>query len=322
MLIPEVSIIVVNWHSKEYLRQCLHSITRDDQLPPSEIIVVDNASYDGCDRLLTTEFKNVKFIQCEKNLGFARANNLGFSHAKGEFILFLNPDTETRPGAVRAMWENLRQLAMAGVVGGHLLNSDGSIQTTSVRAFPTIVNQLLDTDLLRKFRPHSSLWGIMPLCDSKQKPEEVEAVSGACMMVKKSVFESISMFSTDYFMYSEDIDLCFKVRGMGFKTYYIPTAVVVHHGGTSSAQSSINTFSSVMILESRVRFFRKTRDRWYALLYRFGILLSSLLRILMVLLCLPAFVSCQGRPVANMVLAKWAARLRWSLGLERWVKGY
>ena len=135
-------------------------------------------------------------------------------------------------------------------------------------------------------------------------------------------FERIGMFSTDYFMYSEDVDLCFKVKAIGLKTYYVPTAIITHLGGVSSSQNSVNSFSAVMKLESRWRFFRKTRSFWYSWLYRVAMFFASLIRIGLVALVWPIYVLRGKAGSPKNVIKKWTSRLRWTLGCERWVKNY
>ena len=141
-------------------------------------------------------------------------------------------------------------------------------------------------------------------------------------MMSRALFERVGEFSTDYFMYSEDVDLCFKVREAGMRNYYVPSAVIVHHGGTSSAQTEVSTFSSVMLLESRWRFFLKTKPWGYGAVYRASIAAASLSRILIALaFWLTGLVTAE-RAKWKGALKKWNARLRWALGLEDWVKKY
>ena len=234
----------------------------------------------------------------------------------------MNPDTELEGSAIETLSHWLDSLPDAGIVGAKLLNSDRSLQTSCIQAFPTILNQLLDSNALRSAFPRAGMWGTAPLLSDVNVPAEVDAVSGACLIIKRVVFETVGMFSTDYFMYSEDIDLCFKVKEAGWKTYYIPTAVIVHHGGTSSAQSSENAFSSVMMLESRWRFFRKTRSRWYCWLYRMAMFIASTIRIGLVLMVWPIYVLRGRASSIRNVMKKWTAKLRWTLGYESWVKNY
>ncbi len=318
----DLSIIFVNWNSKDYLRKSIASLETAIQGIDFEIVVIDAASYDGCDEMLRINFPTVRFIQGVNNLGFANGNNEAYGVARGSTLLFLNPDTEIEGSAIKTLYHELNALPNAGIVGPKLLNSDRSVQQSCVRAFPTILNQVLECDTLRKLFPRSRLWGMKPLLAGNEAAKAVDAVSGACLMVKRAVFESVGMFSTDYFMYSEEIDLCLKVRKAGLNTYYIPRAVVVHHGGASSAQMSVNTFSTVMMLESRSRFFRKTRSLWYSGLYRLAMFGASIVRIgLLLFVWLVSGLCGRVSPVEPM-LKKWMARLRWTLGRENWVRNY
>jgi len=318
----DLSIIIVNWNSKDYLLKSIAAIEAETNGIEFEIVVIDSGSFDGCDEMLREVYPHVLFIQSDRNLGFAKANNEAFKVSRGRNLLFLNPDTEIEGLAIETLYYQLSSLPNAGIVGGTLLNSDRSIQESCIRAFPTVLNQVLDSHMLRGLFPRARLWGIEPLLARNGAPKGVDAVSGACLMVKRSVFESVGMFSTDYFMYSEDIDLCLKVRKAGLNTYYVPRAVVVHHCGASSSQASVNTFSSVMMLESRWRFFRKTRSLWYSRFYRAAMFAACIVRIGLVLFVWLARRLLGREPSSRAILTKWMARLRWTLGGERWVKNY
>src|SRR5437762_3548719 len=132
----DLSIIIVNWNSKDYLRKCLKSIYANTHGIDFEIIVVDNASFDGSGELLAQDFPKVRFVQSHTNLGFARANNLGFGNSTGRNVLFLNPDTEAVGGALNELLQRLQRLPNAGVVGCKLLNTDGSMQTSCLQSYP------------------------------------------------------------------------------------------------------------------------------------------------------------------------------------------
>jgi len=318
----DLSIIIVNWNSKDFLRECIASILPWSGDISLEIVVIDSGSFDGCGAVLEKYGPKVRFIQSETNLGFARANNEAYKVSQGQSLLFLNPDTRVLGSAIETMHRYLCSLPSAGVIGAKLLNGDDSVQTTCVRSFPTVLNQFLESALLRRWFPRSALWGMLPLFQNSETPSEVDAVSGACLMMSRAAFESVGMFSSDYFMYSEDIDICYKARIAGRKTYYVPTAVVVHYGGESTSKSSESAFSSVMMLESRWRFFRKTRPAWYSFLYRAAMFVASVCRIGAVATAWP-LGAMRGRTTAlRAALRKWTARLRWTVGGERWVKTY
>ena len=317
-----ISVIILVYRDEKYLQKCINSILATTSSIEYEIVVIDNASLDGCDEIVHQYYPQVRFFQSNKNLGFAKANNTAFNMASGRNLLFINPDTEIKETAIEKLHHQLTTLPNAGIVGAKLLNRDRSIQTSCIQAFPTILNQILDSNALRSYFPRATLWGMGPLFLEDGLPTEVDAISGACLMIKRSVFESVGMFSTDYFMYSEDIDLCFKVRQAGWKNYYVPTAVVIHYVGASSSQSSENSFSRVMMLESRWRFFRKTRSLWYSRLYRLAMFSACIIRIALVLLVWPVRgLNGKGYSIEN-VLKKWTASLSWTLGGEDWVKNY
>jgi len=318
----DLSIIIVNWNSKDYLRNCIASILDNTHKIEFEIIVIDAASFDGCDEMLRQCFPQVRYIQSNENVGFAKANNAAFQISQGKSVLFLNPDTELLGPAIAIMHQHLQTLTDVGAVGCKLLNSDMTLQTSSVQAFPTILNQVIDTEALRQHFPRWQFWGMRPLFDQTEMPTEVDAISGACLMVRRSVFEKVGMFSAYYFMYSEDVDLCFKIRSSGLKNYYIPTAVIVHHGGGSSRQATVSNFSNVMLMESLWRFFVTNRSFVYGCFYRMSMMIVSVLRIIVAILLWQACALPDNKATWKSAFQKWRVKLRWTLGKERWIKDY
>src|SRR5262249_2706071 len=158
--------------------------------------------------------------QSKKNLGFAGANNAAFAHSRGRNVLFLNPDTEVMGNALSVMCSALDAIPDAGGVGCTLLNSDLSLQTSCIQAFPSILNQTLDFDFLQHLFPKSTLWGMRPLYAPAGPAVTVDIISGACLMVRRITFEQVGQFSTDYFMYAEDMDLCYKFTLAGWRNYF------------------------------------------------------------------------------------------------------
>lgn len=309
-----LSVIIVNWNSKDYLRKCLTSLYHHCTSTPLEIIVVDGASFDGCGEMLATEFPSVVFIQSQQNVGFARANNLGARSAHGEVLLLLNPDTEFVENTIEALMSALSHFPDAGAIGCRLLNADRSIQTSCVQSFPTPLNQALDAEALRKLSPRSSLWGIAPLLSNDPNPVPAEAISGACILVKRAFFEAVGGFTEEYFMYGEDLDLCFKLTRAGHRSYYVSSSSLIHYGGGSTGQS-ISNFSNVMMRVSVHHFIRKNYGSFSAFCYRCATALSAFVRLILIcpLLLLGNKVVTHGRSSLN----KWGAILRWSLGFNR-----
>jgi hypothetical protein len=318
--VPDLSVIIVNWNSKDFVRQCLNSLYAHCERVFFEVVVVDGGSFDGCGEMLAREFPAVVFVQSEKNVGFAKANNLGARHATGRRFLFLNPDTELLEDSISILMKRLASLPNAGAVGCKLLNADRSVQTSCIQSFPTVFNQVLDSDFLRARFPRWSIWGVAPLHTGLGHPAEVEAVSGACVLVQKSVFETVGGFTEKYFMYGEDLDLCFKIRSAGYRVYYSPETTIVHHGGGSTQQSAGN-FSNVMMRESVYRFLSLNRGVGSAVAYRAAMAVSSAFRLLLILILLPI---SRDRVVRHGTgsLQKWFSIFRWGLGLESWARTY
>lgn len=315
---PEVSIIIVNWNSKFFLRQCLVSLYAHCPSIPFEIIVVDGGSFDGCGEMLTNEFPAVIFIQCQTNVGFAKANNLGVSRAKGRYLLFLNPDTELLEDSICTLLEEIESLPRAGAVGCKLLNSDGSLQTNCVQAFPTVFNQVVNSEFLHRRFPSWKIWGMRALFANPPQPAVVEVIVGACLLVKRETFDAIGGFAEQYFMYGEDADFCFKLKQAGYRVYYVPGTSLIHHGGSSSQQAKTN-FSNVMLRESIYRFLESNRGPTSAYIYRAAMAFSSVIRLLLIIVLLPT----SGRKVVrhgNSSLRKWLSIFRWGLGLESWAR--
>jgi GT2 family glycosyltransferase len=302
----DLSIIIVNWNSVNYLRDCVASILAYTRGISFEIVVVDNASPGGDADIIEQDFKNIVFIRSPKNLGFAGANNLGFRRASGEYVLFLNPDTKLINPAINLMLERLRPLADAGILGCKLLNSDLSVQTSSIQKFPTILNQVFQSEYLRLRWPSFRLWDIGPLFSNSPLPTPVEAITGACMMMKREVFEKVGLYSEDYWMYSEDLDLCFKVKSAGFRNYYTGDATILHYAGKSSNPG----WALTMKLRSELRFLAISRGPFYVLAFRILLSLNAVARLAIIAVVYPFWriLGKQGAPRATW--AKWRVVLR------------
>lgn len=315
-----LSIIIVNWNSARFLRECLESVRAVRDALSIETIVVDNASFDGCAELLRDVFPEVTFIQSDRNLGFALANNLGISRSRGQYVLFLNPDTKLLDGSLQAMVTALAREAEMGIVGPRLLNSDGTPQLDSVKAFPSLLNQLFDSHYLKTRWPRLSMWGMGALFERESRePIGVDVVSGACLMISRPALERVGGFSDRYYMYSEDVDLCYRVQQAGWTVGFIGTAAVIHHGGRSAALRPSSQFATVLIRESRFLFLRAARGRLYALAYRMVTAMSAVVRLGALTAVLPFLLLRHGL-AALQTVQKWMAVLRWSVGLEQWVK--
>jgi hypothetical protein len=312
----DLSIIIVNHNSSEYVKACIRSIREKTSTIRFETVVVDNASFDGCGERLASEYPDIIFVQSQSNLGFGGANNLGARHSKAQVLLFLNPDTELKNRSLNLLFDRFNKLEQPGVVGCRLLNRDGSLQSSCVQAFPTIVNQLVGAELLRRLFPKAKVWGTAALYADEGDSSEVEAISGACMMMKREVYDLVGGFSPEYFMYGEDLDLCYKVQRAGYRNYFIGDAVIVHYGGGSTKQS-LNNFFSVMMRESVFRFLIKFHGRLYGNCYRIGMCGSAVIRLVILGLVFPVWCAIGRVKGWRFVFRKWLGILQWGIGLKR-----
>src|SRR2546428_6330789 len=191
----DLTIIIVNWNSADYAIDCVKSISSSTQDLGFEIVIVDNASSDRSCEILQKGLPNVRLVRSPKNIGFAKGNNLGVQFASGRNILFLNPDTRVLGRAINSMYRSLECSPVVGAVGCKLLNDDLTTQTSCIQPFPTLLNQLADIEWLKVRLPHLKLWGIGPIFETSDGiPLPVEAVSGACLMVKREVFARVGLF--------------------------------------------------------------------------------------------------------------------------------
>jgi hypothetical protein len=308
----ELSIICVNWNSLAYLRECISSVYAQTQGITFEIIVVDNASPEGGVEALKAEFPEIVLIKSVENLGFARANNLGFRQASGEYVLLLNPDTKLASPAINILIQNARALPDFGIIGGKLLNTDLSVQTQAIQKFPTILNQIVNIESLRLRWPSCPLWDLGPLFVKNGKPVKVEVIPGACMLLKSETFAKVGMFSEEYFMYAEDLDLNRKVRALGLSNYYIEDAEIIHHGGKSSSRQKVSQWSTMMIQKAMLRYYTTNYGPFYAGMYRAAMGASAAFRLFLLALIFPF----TDREVFDAASSKWSTVLRWAMGRD------
>ncbi len=309
----ELSIILINWNSYEFCIECIKSIRSTTYGVDYEIIVVDNASSDDSCEFLISAAPFIKFIRSQENLGFAKGNNLGAANASAPTLLFLNPDTLVLGDAINRMLARLNASDDIGAVGCRLLNSDSTLQMSCVQRLPSISSQLLSIDWCKHRWPKLPLWGMQALfTEDPSGTYEVEMVSGACLMVKRDVFESVDQFSREYFMYAEEADLCQKIRRAGRKICHVPDAHIVHFGGQSTQKRGAS-FADVAMRQSVFMFLVKWKGHAYAWSYRLALLFSAGVRLILLsgVLLLPKRVA--NHEGALRSFKKWRNIAVWSL---------
>ncbi len=262
----DVSFLIVSWNVRDLLRRALASVLADTAGLRSEIILVDNASRDGTLEMVRAEFPYVHLIPNEINRGFTGGNNQALGEARGHYFFLLNPDAELVPGATRALIDYMEANPRVGIAGPQLLNPDGRIQS-SRRRFPDLTTALLESTLLQQWFPRNRWLARYYLLDTRaDATQEVDWVVGAAMFVRREMYEEVGAFDQDFFMYSEELDWCYRAKRAGWRVVYFPRAQAIHHEAKSSEQ--VLAARDVYFHSSKIRFFHKYHGALPAALLR------------------------------------------------------
>lgn len=266
-----ISFIIVNYNSLDYTKSCIGSILsflKGKDLVSWEIVIIDNGSADGSiDYLkgIVKKHKNIYLIDAGKNLGFCKACNIGAEKAKGKFLVFLNPDSKLTGGNIEDLiefYENRIKTHRVGVAGAKLVNSDGTLQY-SCRSFPTLARQFYESYFLHRLFKNSPVFGSYFLSWwDHRSVREVDWLSGAFMFIRKKDFDEAGGFDEDYFMYSEDCDLCLRLYREGYKNYYFPFFIVEH--ADSGIASKNKALREAGVWKSRRLYFKKNYSLFHA----------------------------------------------------------
>lgn len=248
----DVSVIVVNWNTRQLLRDCIDSILRHSDGYNVEIVVVDNHSSDGSVEMVREHYPQVLLIANEENTGFARANNQGVRAAGGRYVLLLNSDAMLTPGALRSLMELAASNPRIGMVGAQLIYPDGSFQASFTR-IPTLWQEFLILSGLGRLLYGRTYPSFGP--EEKAGPQPAGYVEGACMLAPRSAYLEVGGLDEGYFMYAEDVDLCFAMHRGGWQVWYQPEARIIHLVSASSKNRKPQREAD--LYRSRVRFFRK-----------------------------------------------------------------
>ncbi|MBI2793269.1 MAG: glycosyltransferase [Ignavibacteria bacterium] len=259
---PDVSVLIVNYNVKDYLLQCLRSVKASEGTASIEIIVVDNASSDNSISELRELFPDVVWVELPENIGFGRGNNVGLKHCKGKYVLFLNPDTLIAHNTVQTMVDYLEAHSDVGLAGCKVLNADGTFQLACRRGLPTPWASFCKLFGLQALFPNSPLFARYNLTyKSVDETYDVDALIGAFMMGRLEVVRSVNGFDPEFFMYGEDLDLCYRIQKRGLHVRYVHTTSIVHFKGESTRRSSIDEvqiFYNAMRIFARKHFGRST----------------------------------------------------------------
>lgn len=250
-----ISVIIVSWNARKYLRDCLVSIREHGDGQVKEVIVVDNASKDGSPEMVAQEFSEVKLIQTGENLGFSCANNLGIKHATGSVLALINSDVVVHPGCFAKLAAFMESHGEVGLAGPRITGGDGRVQLTCAR-FPTVWNltcRALALDRVLSSWPMFS--GLEMRHWNYDQPGEVEVLSGCFWIARKAAVDQVGGLDERFFFYAEDVDWCKRFRDAGWKNMYLSQATATHFGGGSSANAPLRY--SIEMLRANLIYWKK-----------------------------------------------------------------
>ncbi len=230
----DLSIVIVNFNAKEFLRKCLDSIF-ESQLKNLEVVVVDNASKDGSVEELKKFGSKIKLITNKKNVGFSTANNQGIKKTEGRYVLFLNPDTSVYPNTFKYLVNFMDKNKNVGAATCKVILPNGQLDDSCHRGMPTPWNAFCFFSGLYRLFPKSKLFdgyhlGWMDL----RKTHEIDALCGAFMFTRREAGEDVGWWDEEFFFYGEDLDFCIKLKNKGWKIFYVPKVLTLHYKGISS----------------------------------------------------------------------------------------
>ena len=259
---PRVSIIIVTYNSAGHIEGCLESLTRGRPHVDHEVVIVDNASTDGTPDLIRSRWPGARVVAAGGNVGFARANNIGFRQTFGELALLLNPDTVVHPGAVDTLVGVLDQRRDAAVVGPRLVDAHGRAEL-SFGALMSPLAELRQKVLVKGHeRGVPALSGLVERMT--RRPQEVDWVSGACLLTRRADAEAVGLMDERFFMYTEDVDFCAAIRARGRTILFTPEAEITHLRGLSRATDRPGADAAYR--RSQIAFYEKHHPRWAPLL--------------------------------------------------------
>jgi len=308
----EVSIVIVTWNAARYMVDCLKSLERQTALP-TEIIVVDNASSDGTARLIRDRFPDVILVESDRNLGFAKANNVGIARSKGRFLFLVNPDVIVMPGCLNTLVNHMKSDPSVGLVGPGMLGPEDRIVRRSTMRFPTPWNALCRALALDSIFKRSRTFGGFMMNDfAHDRNADVEILNGWFWGVRRDAVEQVGVLDDQLFMYGDDLDWSYRFHRAGYRNLFCADAAAIHYGGGTTAKAP--AYFYIERQRANIQFWQKYHDRSAVAFYVFTIWLHELVCILGycgVFLCRK---SARGKAAYKIGMSK--ACLLWLLGLR------
>lgn len=275
MLPPDLTVVVVTWNSCGPLVNCLRALEAEREVISLELLVVDNASTDGSADVARRVAPWAQVIENRDNRGFAAANNQALAQAQGRYVALLNPDAQVlalrlgsgQAHALARLVCCLDRMPDAAAAGPMTLTPSGEVDSRCARRFPTLWTEFCEVSgLTRRFPQHRLFSGASMGHWDHRSSRDVDALSGACMVVRREALDQVGLLDEDFFMYSEDTELCFRLKQAGWRVVYWPQARVRHWGGYSTSQ--VRDAMGVEALRSTNRLFRKCYGAFPAAAHR------------------------------------------------------
>ena len=315
---PELSVIIVNWNTRDLLRDCLNSVYAETKATPFEVFVVDNASSDGSAEMVKREFPQVRLIKNEDNLGFAKANNQVIRKSSGNYVLLLNPDTVVLSSALDKMVIFMREHPTVDASGPMILNPAGRLQPSTRMSYMFrcisifIPGEWLTTYHLRMLVKKLIMKSSKEETYSPQ-PCQVGSLSGACIMMTRQAVDKVGLLDERYFIYAEEVDWFYRLKQLGGKAYFVPNARITHHHGQSTKQTNDNY---KYFLQSKYLFIKKHHGKMAAYFFRITFAIDSLVTICAFLLLQVLVKGERRKGVNGSVRSLWRALL-WGIGSNK-----
>jgi|SRR5208337_441796 GT2 family glycosyltransferase len=255
----DLSIIIVNWNTKDLLLECLSSLSNQETIFKTEIIVVDNASTDGSAEAVIEHYQHVKVIRNDFNMGFGRAHNIGIKNSLGRYVCLLNSDALVLPNCLKNLIEFMDKNKTIGISGPKTFYPDFSLQHTC-RKFPGLWNTFCGTTNLNKIFPQSDMFSDdhMVFFDHNTT-RKVDGLSGCCLMIRKNALDQIGLFDEQFFLFFEETDLCKRFRNAGWDIEFFPDASIVHHHYATASKDPVRF--DIELIKSQIKYWKKHHNK-------------------------------------------------------------
>lgn len=274
----DISFVVVTWNAKRYMRACLRSLQNESTGMSTEIIVVDNASSDGTCELIRSEFPEVTVIENDKNLGFARGNNVGLREAKGKYIFLINPDVIVLPGCIKTLIAHLSEDPSIGLVGPRMLDADRIARRSTMR-FPMPWHSFcraLALDVI--FKGSATFGGYLMSDFDHDRVMDVDILNGWFWATRRDAFNRVGGLDEQLFMYGDDLDWSYRFYKAGYRRLYCADAEAVHYGGGTTAKAPVYFY--IERQRADIQYWRKYHGRGAVMFYLLMVLLNECVRVI------------------------------------------